>query len=291
MWYATDLTDDVESPGAGRWGLWTALAVWVLAALVSGPATAAPGAPLPGAAAIEDLEVWDDLVLEVDGVEVRAEIRYSPREVTWLVSAAALETPLLVSRRGNSVQRVAADKLERGRGLRSALLAGAALGYVGEYREERGAMSFEVDGHGIRLLPRPPLLGSGSAADVKKRHGRYAVKSEEHQPRRAVDPARFARARGAAVVVRVYFGSWSKPSERMVPKILRLEADLQGRVRFEYVGVSKPLTHDPLARESNVYSLPTAVVLVDGEEVERLHGRPLDTPEEALYEALIRHGL
>ena len=63
---------------------------------------------------------------------------------------------------------------------------------------------------------------------------------------------------------------------------MALEERLRGRVRFEYYGLPKPLTDDPIVREEGITGVPTVLVSVDGEEIGRLQGRALDRPGEAL---------
>jgi thiol-disulfide isomerase/thioredoxin len=89
------------------------------------------------------------------------------------------------------------------------------------------------------------------------------------------------------LIVRVYFGSWSPICERIVPKIMAVE-EAWRFVRFEYYGLPKPLSDDELARSQGITGLQTVLVLRGGEEVARLTGRQLDSPEEAFSRGLRR---
>lgn len=268
-----------------RWpveaGLWLFLASTWLA-----PSALAGEVSLPGHRPIDDFEICDTHAVELDGIELVADIYYSRREVTYYVSAPELGRALLLSPRGESVQAVAAKGLERSRGVGARLAGGEEVEYLGRYdaRQPDGAWVFELDGRQVRFVKRSPMVGSYSSVDVGGRHRRYARQAEGHVPRRRAEPASVRRPE--ELLVRVYFGSWSPACDRIVPKVMRLEQDLKGRVRFEYLGLAPGFTEDPEVREAGVYSLPTAVVLRQGEEVGRAHGRALDTPSEALLTLL-----
>ncbi|MEO1086958.1 MAG: hypothetical protein AAFY88_22205, partial [Acidobacteriota bacterium] len=68
-------------------------------------------------------------------------------------------------------------------------------------------------------------------------------------------------------------------------KIMAVEETWR-HVRFEYYGLPKSVHEDPHAVDQRITGVPTVVVLRDGEEVERLTGRQLDQPEQAIGGAL-----
>jgi len=253
----------------------------ILFFLAAMPGARAQSAELPGDKPIDDLELTRDYVLEIDGKDVEgAEIYHSRYEVAYLVVSPELPSALLFSPRGRSVQSVDGEKLAKAAGLAAKLGAGAAARYLGQYEERRGVMSIKLeDGRTVVLGPRPPLLGRQSSESVEERHPRYGEKARAYRPKKAA-LSTMAIPQGE-VRVRVYFASWSPICERLVPKVVRVEQELRGRVRFEYYGLPKPLSDDPVAARDSILSVPTVVVYVDDEEIGRLSGRTLDKPEAA----------
>jgi len=253
----------------------------ILFSLAAMPGARAQSAELPGGKPIDDLELTRDYVLKVDGVDVDgAEIYHSRYEVAYLVVSPELPSALLFSPRGRSVQSVDGEKLAKAAGPTAKLGGAAAARYLGEYEEHRGVMTFKLDdGRTVALEPRPPLLGRQSNESLEERHPRYGEKARAYRPRKAA-MSTMAIPRGE-VRVRVYFASWSPICERLVPKVLRVEQELRGRVRFEYYGLPNPLSDDPVVARDSILSVPTVVVYVDDEEIGRLSGRALDEPEAA----------
>lgn len=256
-----------------------AIALLALATLT----TPAIAQPLPGSVDIEDLERTKDWVLEVDGEEVPgAQIYYSDYEVAWLVTSPRLGS-LMLSPRGNSVQRVDGKALRAKSKSSAGLDGGSTLEQVTTYSESQRIKTFELDGRVVTLKPAPPLLGYQSFAALEERHPDFEEKARSYSARA---PALAAKAAPLAadrddVVVRVYFGSWSPYCERVVPKIIGVEKAWQ-HVRFEYYGLPQEIPEDELAKEHRITGVPTVVVSRDGEEVERFMGRQLDEPAELL---------
>jgi len=254
----------------------------LLVAAAPGLALEAETVALPGNRPVTDFELVDDR--ELEGADGEAtESYYSAREVAYLVEATDLPL-LLISPRGRSIQRVDPEKLSKDAGGVS-LEAGAAVEPLGEYRDGYGgAMIFELDGKEYRLVKRPPMVGSHSREDVSKRHRRFAQEAKGYELSKRVS-LRSLPIHGEETVVTVYFGSWSEYSERVVPKLMRVEDELAPLgVRFEYYGLPDPPSTDAVVQELGLNSYPTVVVRVDGEEIGRVSGLPLDHPEEALWE-------
>jgi thiol-disulfide isomerase/thioredoxin len=243
-------------------------------------------AELPGVAAVSDLEVNGGFVFELDGRNVEdAEIYLSEREVAYLVIASELETPLLISPRGKSVQSLRADRLTRRDG-GADLAAGSVLEYLGEYETRGGEMIFEIDGKVAKLEPKPPLLGHQTFDELGRHDPKYAYNARSLSDKKTASAPAPPRA-GEDVKIRVYFGSWSEICEMLVPKVQQLEDDWkQYGVRFEYYGLPKPIVDDQHAVEMEIRGVPTAVGFVDGEEVGRATGLELKTPEESLHRIL-----
>ncbi len=243
---------------------------------------------LPGGRPIEDLELTEDYVCELDGEELgHAKIYFSEREVAYLLTAPELGSPLLISPRGDSVQAVSLAKLTKSGDLDAVLGGDAATEYLGKYEKSHGVMSFTLDGRTVRLLPRPPMLGSYTFGAVEDRHPRYAKNARAALP--GIESWDLKAMASSEVRIRLYFASWSPICKRLVPKMMQLERELQGKLVVEYYGLPKPLSADPIVKEKGIYGVPTAVVYLDGEEIGRLTGRQLDKPGEALQRLLEGH--
>lgn len=252
------------------------------ALLAAGPAAAER---LPGDAPIEDFEQTKDWVIEVDGEEqAGAQVYYSDYEVAWL-----LEVPghgsLLVSPRGNSVQRVGEKALTKGSGIDASMDTVRSHDLVAEFAQSRGVITFDLEGHAFVMKPAPPVLGRRSSEDLDARHPSFGEKSAAYRTKAARRAAPLQKSSADDVTVRVYFGSWSPICDRIVPKIMAVE-ESWGHVRFEYYGLPERVTEDPHAVDQRITGVPTVVVLRDGEEVDRLTGRQLDQPEQAIGGAL-----
>ncbi len=262
----------------------------VAAALVTVLLTAMPlfaeSSPLPGQRSIEDFQQTSDWQFELEG-EARetAEIYHSQREVAYLVIGAGMDRPLLVSPRGKSVQTVPATAIVR-QADGAMLDGGSATESLGTYTLTGDAMRFEIDGQTAMLRPRPALLGNQSQDAVVERSPQYARTAQAYSLVKGVVSNELP-VDGERVRIRVYFGSWSEICGELVPKIMRVEEEWRSQgVRFEYYGVPQPITDDAVAVAEGILGVPTAVAYVDGEEVGRLSGRPLNTPDTSLREIL-----
>ena len=73
----------------------------------------------------------------------------------------------------------------------------------------------------------------------------------------------------------------------MVPKILRLDQDLEGsRIQFEYHGLPRDFSKDSEAARMKISGVPTAVIFVGIKELDRLSGRDWRIPELFLMDVL-----
>lgn len=239
---------------------------------------------LPGIDAIEDFVRTRERVLEIDGKATEdAEIYYSRYQVAWLVRAPVVGA-LLISPRGQSIQRVAESHLRRSDDATAVLEQGAIVESLTIYESDRDVIRFTLDDQRYALAPAPPMLGRQTLASVEDRHPGFGEKAARFWSKSGFIAAP-AKATSNDVTVRVYFASWSRICQRILPKILGVERQWSN-VRFEYYGLPKPLVDDPHAVEQRISGVPTILVLRAGEEIQRLTGRQLDDPAAALRQAL-----
>lgn len=263
------------------------LAVSLLSTLLTTASTWGQSSPIPGDRAIPDFEPVADRQFEIDGqIQGEAEIYVSERQVVYLVVVPGQPSGLLISPRGKSVQSVDLDKLSRLEKGRAHLEENATGDNLGEYQLEGKTIVFEFDGKTARLKPRPPLTGIQSNSAVGEYDAKYAHQAESYQLTKNRS-LKSLPIDGENVRVRVYFGSWSEICEYLVPKIMKVEEEWKSSgARFEYYGLPQPLIEDAVAVAEGIRGVPTVVVYVNDQEVGRLTGRPLDNPEESLYQLL-----
>ena len=131
-----------------------------------------------------------------------------------------------------------------------------------------------------------PLLGHQSHVSLGEHDPKLASKAKTYALKSGFGPTTLPVA-ADSIRIRVYFGSWSEICSYLVPKIMQVEEQWGPHgVRFEYYGLPQPLTDDQVAVKDGILGVPTAILYVEEEEVGRLSGRPLDTPEESFHEIL-----
>lgn len=214
-----------------------------------------------------------------------AEIFFSQRAVAYLVIAKELSSPLLINVRSRSIESVDLEKVLRNDDGTVDIQADAELATLGSFMLKEKQVAFTVDGKEARLKPKPWLLGRHPGSRLKEYNPEYALLASQYAP--SAEDVAALKSQSRDVRVRVYFGSWCPHCKQMVPRILRVADELDGsKIKFEYYGLSKPLGQDPETRKAGVVRVPTVIVYVDGQEVHRLDGNELQTPEKALQATL-----
>ncbi len=234
-------------------------------------------------AVLSDFEINGDFILELDGEDREsAEIFFSERAVAYLVMTPELPSPIMISPRTQSVESVHLMKvLKRDDGTVD-VLADAELETVGSFSLREGQVAFSVDGREAKLKPRPWLLGLHGGERLKEHSPEYAYEASRYSP--GAQHLDALRQQSREVRGRVYFGSWCPHCKRIVPRILRVDDELEGSgIEFEYYGLPKPMSDDPQAQKAGVHSVPTVVVFADGREAARITGQELQIPEASLH--------
>jgi thiol-disulfide isomerase/thioredoxin len=240
-------------------------------------AFAAPGGFLPIGA----------LVLEVGGkVASDARIYHSDAERSILVRSSAIPSPLIFVPGARKVIAVLAADLEEAADGSVSVRAGAQRTDRGLYEVIDNKPTITLDGNKIRFLDRPPLLGVHERAAVLAYEPLYERKADEYQPQATYMD--FLKNLDTEVEVLVYFGSWCPVCARLMPNILRVDADLAAaNVRFRYHGVPNPVGGDEQANADGVQHLPTGIVRVGGKEIGRADGMSWRFPDLQLYRILV----
>ena len=80
-----------------------------------------------------------------------------------------------------------------------------------------------------------------------------------------------------------FWAEWCYPCKIMEPVIAKVENELKGKVIFEKINVDK----DPqVSQKYNIFSIPTYVVEINGQEVDRMVGA---TQKENFLEFIGKH--
>lgn len=230
-------------------------------------------------------------VLEIDGQTVaRAEIFQSRAAGAFLILTSDLSAPVMVRLRDAQVVTVNLMKINRTADGRVELLPDATLATQGTFRvtADRGGLEFAVDGRGVELREKPPLLGWQGISGLEEHSPEYRRSADAYRPSGPILSK--LREQSEEVLVRVYFGSWCGACKQMVPRIMKVAEQLEGsRVRFDFYGLPHGIVSDPEAGKNNITGVPTGVVYVDGEEIGRISGNGWKVPELAINNLLLDH--
>ncbi len=223
-----------------------------------------------------------DFMLQENGDELeKAEIYRATQTAGVLIREPSLPAPVLIQPGSQRVETVNVMKLSKPGDDVLKLLPGATLKAQGGFEISGQNVEFTVDGRAFTLGPKPPLLGTQDAEDLKEYSYLYVRRSREYSP----DAGAVSKLEGVsrAVKVRVFFGTWCPHCQRTVPYAVRLAEELQGsKVDFEFYGLPQGFGNEPEAKKNDVTAVPTAIVYVDGKEVGRLSNEDWAQPERAI---------
>ncbi|MEO1087184.1 MAG: thioredoxin family protein, partial [Acidobacteriota bacterium] len=264
----------------GLAGLAGLAAVAVLAAL---PVVA----QAPSDAVFKDFQPSGEFEIQLDGKALEsAELFHAERAASYLIMAPEISSPLLVNARTRTVEQVSFMKVAKRPNGTIDLLADASFQTVGPFAVGAQQLSFIYKGQSVVLAQKPPLTGVHPPSKLISHNPDYGFKAEQYVP----EDGHLAtlKALKKDVKVRVYFGNWCPVCSRLVPKVMKVEESLAGAssVTFEYYGLPRRPSDDPVAVENKVSGVPTAIITVDGQEKGRLNGRDLYKPEAALGKLL-----
>lgn len=227
-----------------------------------------------------------DYLLEVDGEDKpKAQILGARHARSLLVMGAGLPTPLLIDLANGSVSGLHLMKVAERDGGTVDLLSNPVARPYGTYSIDGDRIVFEVEGRRVAVKPKPVLTGNRTAEELVAHDPTYATKRDIYAP--STSEVEELRQQDESVRVRIYFGTWCPFCAEMVPRVLKLDQQLEGsKVRFEYYGLPRQISQDAEARAMNIRGVPTGIVYSDGKEIGRISGNSWRSPEEALAEIL-----
>ncbi|HSR67457.1 MAG TPA: thioredoxin family protein [Acidobacteriota bacterium] len=227
--------------------------------------------------------------ISIDGsVDRKAQVYQSSQPRAFLIRSPQLDEVIVLQLQGNSVSSIASQHLTVGTD-QAQLASDYTLKDEGQFEVSRTAVGFTFDGHDLKMQAKQDLLGFISSQDIRdfdvlwgERQAEYEAETEALQRVRS-----YSRGKGVEVVT--YFGSWCPHCQKKVPEMMKIEEVLSDSdIAFRYYGIPRPpaFGQDPEAIEKKLESVPTTVVLQDGEEVGRLTRDDWNEPEESLAKLL-----
>lgn len=272
------------------------------ALLVAAPSTARPQGPpmqgpaLPPAAAppafLYGFEPEGKYGLWIDGEEAKgATVHMSRREGSlFLLQHEALEAGVLLRPKDKMVLLLAAGAVQEQMDLTITLKNEPPATEVGVYSITEDGIQFAAHGHAVVLKQGPILVGEQQGPELLAKDAGYSYRAQTYVPS-SLTLTRL-RATKAPVRVRVFFATWCGACSQKLPRLLRVARDLgPSPLQFEYVGMPHKFTEYDAAKEFDIKSIPTAVLLKGPDEIGRLKGRAWLTPEKGIADLLEKASL
>ena len=236
---------------------------------------------VPSDSVLRGFQPSGEYTLVIDGKPVpAAEIYQNDKLPAILILTSALPLPVLLTPRAGTAETVKLMKVAKQKDGSVDLLADAALAPLGLFKMEGENVAFFFQKKKVSLNPRPALLGVKTNADLKNYLPDYVRNAKLYTPNAAA--VADLKKRSTPVTVRVFFGSWCPHCRQHVPLLLKVEDEVQNpNIKFEYFGLPRDFS-DPEAEKSEIRSVPTGIVYVNGKEVGRITGDGWGSPEVLL---------
>jgi len=251
-----------------------------LGVVASGPVFA--GSPID--AVQTGFEMVDDYLVMKDGKDLDAKIYSSSSTKAILIVPGDMAVPsVILWPRTREVESLKSMKVQSRAGGFVEVRKDAVAAVQPPFSVVGTNVVFSVDGSDLRLKPKPPVLGMNNASQMLEKSAVYARRAEDYAPNQEV-LAKLGSL-DSAVRVRVFFGTWCPACSQMVPRILSVAEELaDSNLDFEFYGLPRGegFSADPEVRKTNVKSVPTGIVYVDGKEVGRIEGNDWRSPEAAI---------
>jgi len=150
------------------------------------------------------------------------------------------------------------------------------------------ALTFDVGGRFVKVLPTPPLLGEVKAEDFLNLCPDYQSDETNYQPDSKL-VARLASAKKQHTV-EVFFGSWCPHCQKVLPKLIKsLRMADNANLAVKWIGLPRSFINEPTVKAREVRGVPTIIVLEGDREVGRFSGVE-KIPVEASLANLVQPG-
>lgn len=201
---------------------------------------------------------------------VEAEVLFSRRAASYVVSLTGETNAVVLRQRSRSVGSVSGASLTRRADGFVELAPTAAVQTLGRFQLAGSDVIFSLSDRRVRLKPRPPLLKQQTSAGLLAHSPQYAMRMRRYRP--AENVLASLKSVSHKATVEVFFGSWCSRCQRLLGRVLRLEKALgESQITFKYYGLPNPPAawQEPRYRAAGIRGLPSAVVSVNG----RVRGR------------------
>jgi thiol-disulfide isomerase/thioredoxin len=220
-----------------------------------------------------------------------AEVYQSRSTGSMLILAGELEAPVLIRLREGRVETVNLMKVDKKPDGSVTLLPNPTLASLGSYRltSDRAGVGFDLNGQEAVLREKSHLLGNQKLESMKAYSLEYVRGAEAYTPSNPVLAK--LRSQTEDVQVVVFFGSWCSACKQMVPRIMKVDEQLDGsKVQIDYYGLPQgsAFSADTKASAMGIKSVPTGVVFLNGREVGRINGNGWKIPELAINNVLVK---
>jgi len=218
-----------------------------------------------------------------------ARIYHSKRAGAFLVLDSDYKKPWLILPRTKKIATVDADKVVNATDKSADLTAKAEPEELGGFTMEGRDILVNLEGLVARLRPGAHAHGALSGEELLLHTPDYERGVEDYRPNQG-DVKKLVEC-ATPTEVTIFFGSWCPTCSRLIPRILRVEKEIEGsKINITYYGLPKGegVRNDPEARKYGVTRVPTGVLFVDGRAVGTINSRALNRPETALCASLSR---
>jgi thiol-disulfide isomerase/thioredoxin len=153
----------------------------------------------------------------------------------------------------------------------TAILSGSLPDAGSPVKLTPAALTFDVQGRFVKVLPTPPLVGEVKAEDFLKLCPDFQEDETNYEPD-SKTVTRLASA-GKEHTVEVFFGSWCPHCQKILPKLIKsLRMAGNSNLEVKWIGLPRSFRNEPMVKDREVRGLPTIIVLEGEREVGRFTG-------------------
>ena len=226
-------------------------------------------------------------LLRVDGEEAMDAKFYLSPNATLLIVSAELPAPVLLRFGEQDVLTLSGALPEEGSDGSLEISEDVGLRPQGELRRgQDGLPTFTIGARSIRIELGRAHVGLFDLLKIKELLPVYARRATAYDPDQEII-SELSNLDIPPIHITIYFGSWCSTCSRHMPKIVRMNEDLEGsHINFSYRGVNKG--RDRELDRVNIAMLPTAIVYLRNErqELGRIYGAGWERPEQSLHDIL-----
>lgn len=232
-------------------------------------------------------------LVKIDGQQDQsARIYLCPKPVAFVITGPQFSKPLLVWPSGRRVEVLGSEAIAVEPQGDLTLASDYKARQTVSYSIKEDGAEFDLEGRRIHIYLRPPLLKHQTAQQIQDYDDRFRQRADDYQP--DWDQLSQIRSFPQPATITTYLGTSCPHCQAEVPKLMRLERELQGsKIRFTYYGMPYHPLYDPeIPAEiqepdgSLKGSIPIVVVSVEGKIVGWFDRRSFQMLEAKLTEIL-----